>query len=107
MVSEINNSPPAPIAGIEHGTPQVRPSEKAAAPAASANISAESVTLTDQASRVGELVKAVEDVPVTDAQKVSHFREAVESGNYQVNAEAVAEKFNAIEQILNAPAAKK
>lgn len=105
MVSEVNNAPPSHIAGIEQKTAQVNPAEKAA-PTAGTQAPGETVTLTDLATRVEELTKSVEDLPVSDAEKVARLRDEIASGSYQVDAEAVAEKFNAIEQILNTSASR-
>ena len=105
MVSEINGSTPGQISGIEQKKTQVNPSDKAAS-AGVVKVGGETVTLTDLASRVEELSKSVEDLPVSDAAKVARLRDEIASGSYQVDAEAVAEKFNAIEQILDASAAR-
>ena len=107
MVSEINSSPPGPSPAIEQNSAQIKSASQVNAPAPSAKPSGESVTLTDLASRIDQLAKSVENVPVSDPAKVAHFRDTIESGNYQVDAEAVAEKFNAIEQMLSAPSGKK
>lgn len=107
MVSEINSSPPGPLPGVEQNVAQVKPAAQTNPPAANAKPAGDSVTLTDLSSRIDELTKSVENVPISDSAKVAQLRDSIESGNYQVDAEVVAEKFNAIEQILSAPSAKK
>jgi flagellar biosynthesis anti-sigma factor FlgM len=107
MVSEINGPPPGASPAIEHSAVNIKPAAPTNAPAPANKPSGESVTLTDLSSRVSELTKSVENIPVSDPAKVASFRDSIESGNYQVNAEEVAEKFNAIEQILSAPSGKK
>ena len=105
MVSEVNNAPPSHITGIDQKLTQINPSEKAA-PTNAPQSGGETVTLTDLANRVEELTKSVENLPISDAEKVARLRDEIASGTYQVDAEAVAEKFNAIEQILNAGASR-
>ncbi len=107
MVSEVNSAPPGPLPGIEQNTNQVKPTSQTNPPVANTKPVGDSVTLTDLGSRIDELAKSVENTPVTDSAKVSALRDAIESGDYQVDAEVVAEKFNAIEQILSAPGDKK
>ena len=105
MVSEISNLSPGHVSGVDKKATQVSSSDKVAATNAPP-ASHETVTLTDIATRVQELSKSVENLPVADAEKVARLRDEITSGNYQVDAEAVAEKFNAIEQILDAAASK-
>ena len=105
MVSEINNLSSGQVTSVDKKPTQVNPSEKIAA-AVAPKASSETVTLTDIAARVQELSKSVESLPVSDAEKVARLRDEITAGTYQVDAEAVAEKFNAIEQILDAAAAK-
>ena len=107
MVSEVNCSPPGPSPVIEQKSNQVKPATQTNPPVATTQATSDTVTLTDIGSRIDALAKSVEDTPITDSAKVSQLRDAIESGNYQVDAEVVAEKFNAIEQILSAPGGKK
>lgn len=107
MVSEVNSSPPGPSPVIEQNSNQVKPAAQTNPPVASAKPASDTVTLTDLGSQIDALAKSVESTPITDSAKVSQLRDAIESGNYQVDAEVVAEKFNAIEQILSAPGGKK
>ena len=105
MVSEIKGSIPSQITGVERNKPQVDASDKTAAVSAT-KVSSETVTLTDFASRVEELTKSVENLPVADAEKVARLRDEIASGAYRVDADAIAEKFQSIERILDASAAR-
>ena len=105
MVSEIKGSIPSQITGVERNKPQVDASDKTAA-VSPTKVSGETVTLTDFASRVEELTKSVENLPVSDAEKVARLRDEIASGSYQVDADAVAEKFQSFERILDASAAR-
>ncbi|MEM7467163.1 MAG: flagellar biosynthesis anti-sigma factor FlgM [Pseudomonadota bacterium] len=99
MVSEINNLNPSQLTGIDRKSTAVTADNKTDAvkqPSAS-----DSVTLTELVSKVDELTKSVEKLPVVDAEKVARLREDIASGKYQVDTQAVAEKFSAIERILS------
>ena len=85
MVSEIKGSIPSQITGVERNKPQVDASDKTAA-VSPTKVSSETVTLTDFASRVEELTKSVENLPVADAEKVARLRDEIASGSYRVAA---------------------
>jgi len=61
---------------------------------------AEVVTLTERAARLQELNDAVRDLPVVDEARVSALKEALASGGYAIDDEAVADKLAALEAAL-------
>jgi len=52
----------------------------------------DTVHITDQAQRLQQLHKKVEQLPVVDTQRVDNVRQAIATGNYTVNSDRVAEK---------------
>ena len=100
MVSEINGSPLNIVKSVDQSATKVDATQGANPTATTPTANGDAVSLTDLAARLQELTKAVENIPAVDQQKVDEFRSAIESGNYQVDAEAVAEKLNAIENML-------
>lgn len=58
------------------------------------------VQLTDLAARLQNLTQAIADVPEVDAARVNALRQAIAGGDYQIDAEAVADKFIAFEGLL-------
>jgi negative regulator of flagellin synthesis FlgM len=100
MVTEVK-SPGSPVIALV-GNAGVKGNKPAAATTADASVGPENVVqLTDLAARLQDLAQAVADVPVVDPARVNALRQAVASGNYQVDAEAVADKLIAMEGLLN------
>ncbi|MDY6941613.1 MAG: flagellar biosynthesis anti-sigma factor FlgM [Pseudomonadota bacterium] len=60
----------------------------------------DSVTFTDTARQLNELAAAVEKVPVVDTQRVEQIKQLVDSGQYRVDSERVADRLIALEQML-------
>ncbi len=60
----------------------------------------ERVTLTDSARQLQRLAEAVAQSPVVDTAKVATLREAVDRGEYQVDARRVADRMIDLEREL-------
>lgn len=58
------------------------------------------VQLTDLAARLQSLTQTIADVPQVDAARVNALRQAIDGGDYQIDAEAVADKLIAFEGLL-------
>ena len=67
------------------------------APAAATPGSTDVVTLTERAARLQQLREAVRDLPVVDAARVSVARDALATGSYVIDDQAVADKLAALE----------
>lgn len=65
--------------------------------------STDTVQLTNSARVLHELERAVADAPVVDSKRVSDLAQAVASGEYQVDAERVAEKILQFDREFGAP----
>lgn len=50
------------------------------------------VSITDTAVKLRQIEEQLRTVPVVDNQKVSELRSALNSGNFEINAERVADK---------------
>lgn len=64
--------------------------------------STDTISLTDSAKLIQELEKQLVAQPVVNAEKVSEVRENINSGNYIISSERVAEKFTLYESYLQA-----
>jgi len=60
----------------------------------------ETVQLTASARLLGKLEEAIRAVPVVDAERVAALRDAIDSGSYEVDAHAVAERMLRLEREL-------
>ena len=67
-------------------------SDAAATPARAAVTSNSPVRITDQARQLAALEQALNDVPVVNESRVETIRAAIESGQYEVNPERIADK---------------
>jgi negative regulator of flagellin synthesis FlgM len=87
-------APIAPVKGATNGTAAAdksqgdAPANVAATPAKAAD----QVTLTDSARTLQKIGEAVAKAPVVNAAKVASVKQAVQSGNYQIDAGRVATK---------------
>lgn len=95
MVSDIKNSGPATAPAIDTAQRQRERADAAssAPPASTSDV----VTLTDRAARLQQLGAAVRELPVVDAARVAELKDALASGNYTVDEQAVADKLLAFE----------
>ena len=100
MVSEVNGPTTNVVPNINQGTTKVDETKSVDAAQPSASSKSDVVSITDLAGRLQELTKAVEDAPVVDKQRVEQLRQEIESGTYQVDSDAVAEKLGALENML-------
>lgn len=63
--------------------------------------SADTVMLTDTASRMRSLEKVVANMPVIDSQRVENIRKALNEGTYNISGDEVAGKLLVFESRLN------
>ena len=83
----------APVKGSSGGVPVAEKNQAAAANAVSNSApSADHVTLTGSARFLQKLGEAVANAPVVNDAKVATVKQAVQSGNYKVDAGRVADK---------------
>lgn len=102
MVIEINGLP-HPQAKSANDNKQVdvaRGESSHAQDETGAPSTADTVSLTDTASRLRSLENTLANLPVADPQRVESFRDAILKGNYSVNADRVAEKLLSFDEQL-------
>ena len=96
MVSEIKGpGAPAPQA-VDTTVRKAQPTSAASTPHAISD----KVTLTDIATRLQHLTESVRDLPVVDQNRVAEFRDALESGAYQMDEQEIADKLANFEKQL-------
>lgn len=61
---------------------------------------ADKVHLTDSAKQLRQLEEILSTQPTTDAKRVEQVKEAIASGDYEVNAERIAEKLLQLDREL-------
>ena len=69
---------------------------------ANSTASVDTISLTESAKLIQQLEKQIIDQPVVNAEKVSEIRENINSGNYVISSERVAEKFTLYESFFQA-----
>lgn len=62
----------------------------------------EKVTLTNTASRLGQLTQAQSGKPEVNAERVASLRAAIADGSYPVNPRSIATRLMSFEQLLKA-----
>ena len=77
-------------------------SDAAATPAKSQVAAMSPVRITDQARQLAALEHALNDVPVVNESRVEAIRLAIETGQYEVNPERIADKLLRTERELSA-----
>ena len=94
------NSNPLDIGQVSGGTPGgVRKSGDA-----SASQGAEAVSLSDLSTQMHELEARLSAEPSFDSARVEKMKDAIRSGDYKVNADAVADGLiNSVRQLLQHP----
>ncbi|WIO73478.1 flagellar biosynthesis anti-sigma factor FlgM [Porticoccaceae bacterium LTM1] len=60
----------------------------------------DTVTVTDEATRLQNMEQALANAPVVNAEKVAELRQAIATGNYQPNIERIADKLIELEDLL-------
>jgi negative regulator of flagellin synthesis FlgM len=60
----------------------------------------DTIVLTESARQIQQLEKQLGSIPVVDAEKVAEVRENLNSGNYLISSERIAEKFTRYESLL-------
>jgi len=63
----------------------------------------DTVSLTDTATNLQKINQEINELPVVDTQRVEAIRQAIASGNYEVDAQRTAEKMVALESALGVP----
>ena len=61
---------------------------------------ADTVSISDNATQLGKLGNAVDTTPVVDMQRVEQVKQAINNGTYEVDATKVADKLMQFESIL-------
>jgi negative regulator of flagellin synthesis FlgM len=77
-------------------------SDATATPAKAQVAESSPVQITSQARQLAALEKAVNEVPVVNEARVAAIRSAIEQGQYEVNADRVADKLLRTERELSA-----
>lgn len=83
--------PIAPVKG-SNGNPVVTDKAQADGTSAAAAQTGDTLTLTSSARSLQKIEEAIAKAPVVDTGKVAAVKQAVQSGNYQVDAGRVADK---------------
>ncbi len=60
----------------------------------------DTVSLTDTATNLQKISQAINELPVVDSERVEAIRQAIASGNYEVDAQRTAEKMIGFETAL-------
>jgi len=81
---------------------QVRRSLPAGSPAAGSQSAADNVTLTDSARQLSALSQTAQDSPHVDAARVAALQSAIDSGQYTINPERIADGLIQMDQALAA-----
>ncbi len=101
MVAEVNGPSGSAVTALNSAPAKVdKPVNPVAKPGGAGT--EDVVQLTDLGTRLQELGKAVESVPEVDRARVEQLRQALSDGTYQVDAEAIADKLVAMENLLGA-----
>jgi negative regulator of flagellin synthesis FlgM len=100
MVSEVNGPRLGQVSPLDTRSTKVDKAGGVSGVSATVGAANDVVTLTDLASQLQALVQSVSDVPVINQEKIAHFRQQLADGSYEVDPQAVAEKFSAIESLL-------
>ena len=105
MTIDINGLPPAsvPPGGDNSRVKQDPPTAEATPARANEPAQKDTVHLTDAATRLVELDRALATVPVVDARRVEEIKLAVADGRYQPDPASVANKLFAFENALSKP----
>lgn len=61
---------------------------------------ADTVSISDNATQLGKMGNAVDTTPVVDMQRVEQVRQAINNGTYEVDATKVADKLMQFESLL-------
>lgn len=105
MPIDINGLPPAaaPAGGDKSRVKQDAQATESAPARAHEPAQKDTVHLTDAATRLAELDRALASVPVVDAKRVEEIKLAVADGRYQPDPASVANKLFAFENALPKP----
>ncbi len=81
-------------------TSKVTADTAAPAQAPAAPSSGDTVNLTNSAKLLERLDKSLASLPAVDAERVAEIKSAIESGNYQIDADAIAEAMIRLDRSL-------
>lgn len=70
------------------------------ASAAAPSNKGDTVQLSEAAKALQNVEKKLADTPEVDSARVEKLKQAIESGNYQINAERIAERFLSIDSMF-------
>ena len=87
-------------AGNSQNSKETRPSPEAVSQEASRSSESDTVTLTQTAQRLHELEGALANEPVVNSQRVEAIKAAIQSGDYQIDPQRVADKLISFEEKL-------
>jgi negative regulator of flagellin synthesis FlgM len=101
MAINITNRPANPLTTTGGGK-VAQTSDKKTAPTASQTSERDGVkvSLTNMAARLDQITKGLAEQPAIDQQRVDAIRNAIENGDYRVNAQRIAAKLLGTEQQL-------
>jgi len=94
--SQVNNS------GKSNQSSTINKNENGHGQKNSSSTSVDTLSLTDSAKLIQQLEKQLEEQPIVDAERVSEVRQNINSGNYIISSEKVAEKFALYESYFQA-----
>lgn len=107
MTNRIGPMDPKMIGKIGNSIEETRGSERASegkgkadTPAAPIARSDDTVELTERAQLLERLEKSLETAPAVDSQRVAEIKAAIESGDYEINAESIADAMVRLERAL-------
>lgn len=93
MVNEINSSTSGIVQSADTRNPQIdKKKVETANPALSTTQASSNVNLTQTATSLQALEKAIAAAPEVDQQKVDAVRKAINEGTYQIDPEQTADK---------------
>ena len=78
----------------------VRPTSNTSAEPTPNPVSSDSVSLSPQAQSISRLESAVANVPDVDSARIDAIREAIDSGQYQIDPEAIADSIIAQDNLV-------
>ena len=104
MVSEVSNTSSSIITAMDQRMVKLEKTQSASAPQVNASAAnapgAETVQLTDTASRLRDLTQSVANIPVVDRQRVDSFQQSINDGSYRIDDQQVAEKVIGFETMM-------
>ena len=104
MVSEVNNSGSSIITAMDQRMVKLDKAQSSTAPQPGVALAdapaADTVQLTDTASRLRDLTQSIADIPVVDRQRVDAFQQSINDGSYRIDNQQVADKVIGFEAMM-------